>query len=217
MRLGFFRLRWSLILMVLAGILTLMAYPLAAKAEELIFRDRFEGRLDQGWYWLRENPGFWRLGERGLEIRLEPGVATTVKNALVRQAPNRAEGTYAIEVTVNNLSPLTNQYEQAGITWYVDGKPVFKLVKELVDGVVCIIPGKKPIPDRPVRLRLIVSRDRYIAQYRPEGEPEFLLAAEGSLPAPSQDEVSIQGYHGPTDAEHWVRFEDFRILRIDSR
>ena len=25
------------------------------------------------------------------------------------------------------------QYEQAGITWYNDGKPVFKEVKELVD------------------------------------------------------------------------------------
>lgn len=188
----------------------------AGAPEQLVFEDRFQGRLAEGWYWLRENPGFWRLTEKGLEIRVEPGVATTVKNALVRPAPNRAEATYAIEVTVNNLAPLTNQYEQAGITWYVDKKPVFKLVKELVDGQICIIPGKKPIPDRPVRLRLVVSKDRFVAQYKPEGEKAFLTAAEGSLPPPSVDEVSIQCYNGPADAEHWIRFEDFAIWKLPS-
>ncbi|MCS7238350.1 MAG: hypothetical protein NZ899_08775 [Thermoguttaceae bacterium] len=186
----------------------------ANQPEQLIFEDRLQGQLAQGWYWLREHPGYWRFGDKGLEIRVEPGVATTVKNALVRPAPNRAEASYAIEVTVNNLSPLTNQYEQAGITWYVAKKPVFKLVKELVDGQVCIIPGKKPIPDKPVRLRLVVSKDRFIAQYKPEGEKEFLTAAEGSLPPPSDDEVSIQCYNGPADAEHWIRFEDFRIWKL---
>lgn len=186
----------------------------AFAGEEIVFQDSFEKGIGPGWYWLRENPGFWRIREGALEIRLEPGVATTVKNALVRPAPDRSQGTFAIEVTVHNLAPLSNQFEQAGITWYVDGKPVFKLVKELVDGQVCIIPGKKPVSDRPVRLRLVVSADRFVAKYRPEGESEFQVAAEGSLPPPQKDEVSIQGYHGPTDQEHWVRFEDFRILRV---
>lgn len=209
--------QWRPTMLVALATTLVWAFCRPVAAEEVIFQDTFTGRLGEGWYWLRENPGYWRFGEKGLEIRIEPGVATTVKNALVRPAPNRAEGTFAIEVTVNNLSPLTNQYEQAGITWYVDGKPVFKLVKELVDGVVCIIPGKKPVPDKPVRLRLVVSRDRFVAQYRPEGAEEFLVAAEGALPPPSNDEVSIQGYHGPADAEHWVRFEDFRIIKLSDR
>ena len=65
---------------------------------------------------------------------MQPGVADTVKNALVRPAPDRRKGRYAIEVTVTNLTPPTQQFEQAGITWYHKGKPVFKLVKELIDG-----------------------------------------------------------------------------------
>jgi len=187
----------------------------AGEGEEVVFEDRLQGQLDPGWYWLREHPGFWRLGQEGLEIRVEPGVATTVRNALVRPAPDRNQGAFAIEVSVNNLSPLTNQYEQAGITWYINGKPIFKLVKELVDGQVCIIPGRKPVPDKPVRLRLVVSRDRYVAQYRVEGEKEFLTAAEGTLPPPDKDEVSIQCYNGPPDAEHWIQFRDFRIVRVN--
>ena len=57
-------------------------------------------------------------------------------------------------------------------------------------------------------------KDR-IAQFRPEGKGEFKTAAEGKLPAPGKDEVSIQCYNGPPDAEHWIRFDDFRIRRIE--
>jgi len=181
---------------------------------QILFEDRFEGRLADGWTWLRENPGAWRLRDGGLEIRIEPGHAQTVKNALVRPAPDRRAGTYAFEVTVTMVH-LTQQYEQAGITWYTDGKPVFKLVKELVDGELRIIPGHKPMDAETVQLRLVVDGEQWIAQYRPDAKGEFLTAAEGTLPPPGDDQVSIQGYHGPPDAERWVRFEDFRILRPD--
>jgi hypothetical protein len=181
---------------------------------EVLFEDRFEGGLAEGWTWLRENPDAWRFRDGALEIRLEPGNAQTVKNALVRPAPDRREGRYAFEVTVTMVR-LTQQYEQAGITWYTDGKPVFKIVKELVDGELCIIPGRSPMDAETVQLRLIVDGERWIAQFRPDARGEFLKAAEGELPPPGDDQVSIQGYHGPPDAEHWVRFEDFRILRLD--
>ncbi len=181
---------------------------------ELVFVDHFDGKLDKGWTWLRENQSCWRLREKALEIRVESGVADTVKNALLRKAPDRGEGKYAIEVTVSNATRPTRQYEQAGITWYRDGKPVFKLVKELIDGKLWIIPGKKPMPAKKVQLRLIVSADRFVAQYRPEGKGAFQTAAEGRLPAPKNDQVSIQCYNGPPDEEHWIRFEDFRILKL---
>ena len=46
--------------------------------------------------------------------------------------------------------------EQVGINWYSGDKPVFKLVKELIDGDVYVIPGKCPVADEPIRLRLTV-------------------------------------------------------------
>jgi len=180
----------------------------------VVFEELFEGSLDEGWTWLRENPQAWRIRQGALEIRVEPGVANTVKNALVRKAPDRKEGKFAVDVTVTNTTKPTQQYEQAGITWYHEGKPVFKLVKELINGELFIIPGKKPMPGEKVQLRLIVNGNDFIAQFRPDGKGKFETAATGTLPPPGNDQVSIQCYNGPADAEHWIRFDDFRILKM---
>jgi hypothetical protein len=192
-----------------------VATPAVASEEETIFEERFE--IGNGWSWIREVPANWRIREGALEIRVQPGVAKTVKNALVRQAPDRRQGTYAIDVTVTNLTRPTTQYEQAGITWYHDGEPVFKLVKELIDGELFIIPGRKPMSAQSVQLRLIVTADSWTAQYRPGGEGEFLTAADGKLPPPGKDQVSIQCYNGPPDAEHWIRFDDFCMRKLEDQ
>jgi hypothetical protein len=192
--------------------LTAAAEP-AAK-EQVLFEDPFEGKLAEGWSWLREDSKTWRIKDKALEIHVEPGVAHNVKNALVRKAPDRRKGTFAIEVTITNHTEPTQQYEQAGITWYHDGKPVFKLVKELVNGKLLIIPGGKPMASQSVQLRLVVTAEDWKAQYRPDGKGDFQTAAEGKLPPPGNDQVSIQCYNGPPDAEHWIRFDDFRILKL---
>ncbi|MHC4109647.1 MAG: family 16 glycoside hydrolase [Planctomycetota bacterium] len=182
--------------------------------EPVIFEDDFEGKPGEGWSWLREDPKTWRIKDEGLEILVQPGVANNVKNALVRQAPDRSKGKWCFEVTVTNNTVPTQQYEQAGITWYNDGKPVFKLVKELVSGTVMMIPSRKPMPAKTVQLRLIVDGDDYIAQFRPDGKGEFQTAAKGKLPPQRDDQVSIQCYNGPPNAEHWIRFDDFRISKL---
>jgi hypothetical protein len=184
---------------------------------QTVFEDRFDGRLGEGWTWLRENPGAWHLHEGALEIRVEPGVADTVRNALLREAPDRGRGTYAIEVVVTNTVRPTRQYEQAGITWYCGGKPVFKLVKELIDGDLYIIPGKVPMASESVRLRLTVTAESFKAEFQPDGKGDFLQAAAGSLPPPEDDRVSIQCYNGPDEGEHWIRFDDFRVVKVDER
>jgi hypothetical protein len=190
------------------------AATIRAEEPKLIFQDAFDAKPEAGWHWLRENPARWRVNDGALEIRAEPGLADTVKNALLRKAPDRSKGTYAIEVTVTHTTPPTQQYEQLGITWYVAQKPVFKLVHEQIDDATYIIPGKKPTHRKSIQLRLIVSKDRYVAQYRPDGKGEFQTAATGPLPPPGDDEVSIQCYHGPADVDHWMRFDDFRIYQM---
>ena len=194
--------------------LIMVNLPLFAAEPEVVFEDRFEKELAEGWTWLREDADAWRIKDKALEIRVQPGVAHNVKSALVRKAPDRGKGTFAVELTVSNHTKPTRQYEQAGITWYNNGKPVFKLVKELINKELYIIPGKKPMAAKTVQLRLIVTADEFTAQFRPEGKGKFQTAATGRLPKPGDDQVSIQCYNGPPDAEHWIRFDDFRILRL---
>ena len=182
--------------------------------EQTLVTDALKNAIDSTWNWLREHDGFWRHSAAGVEICVEPGVADTVQNALLRTAPDRSQGAYAIEVDVFNHALPTQQYEQAGITWYSDGKPVFKLVKELIDGDLYIIPGRKPMPAQGVRLRLVVTADTWEAQYRPDGDSEYQTAETGQLPPPNNDQVSIQCYNGPEDSEHWIRFANFTITRL---
>ena len=182
--------------------------------ETLVFKETFAGGFDSSWSWLREDAKLWRLEDGGLEVCVQPGLADTVINALVLDAPDRNEGSYAFEVTVHNHTLPTQQYEQAGITWYVDSKPVFKLVKELIDGDLYIIPGQKPMAAQSVTLRLIVTADSWEAQFQPEGASEFETAAAGDLPAPGKDQVSLQCYNGPEGSDHWIRFEDFQIKSL---
>jgi len=68
------------------------------------FEDAFNGKLAEGWTWLRENPANWRVADNAPEIRAEPGLAETVKNTLVRKAPDRGKGKIpAGEVAQNGL------------------------------------------------------------------------------------------------------------------
>jgi hypothetical protein len=183
--------------------------------ESVLFEDPLASELKPGWRWLREDPQDWRFQDQALEIRVRPGNAQTVRNALVREAPDRTQGPFAIEVTITSLTPPTEQFEQAGITWYSGGEPAFKFVKELVDGKRVVVPGFAPMTNRTVQLRVVISGNSWTGWFRPNAEGPFQKAATGEVPSRGQDEISLQCYHGPDTADHWIRFKDFRIVRVD--
>ena len=201
------------LLLLPAALLTLAGVALA-DGPTVLFEDSFDKKLGDGWTWLRENKDTWRIKDGALEIQVEPGVAHNVKNALLRKSPDRSKKKFAVEVTITFTSDPTRQYEQAGITWYHEKKPVFKLVHERIDGDLWIIPGRKPAPKKTVQLRLVVDGRKRTAQFREDLKGEFQTVAEGELPAPGNDEISLQCYNGPADAQHWIHFEDFRIVEL---
>src|SRR3989442_832833 len=64
------------------------------RGDEVLFQDDFRGKLGEGWSWRREHPRAWRVTERGLEVRIEPGnmwgPANNASNVLLRAAPDTA-------------------------------------------------------------------------------------------------------------------------------
>lgn len=193
---------------------------------ELIFQDRFQSKLAEGWNWRREHPGYWRTTNDALEIRLEPGnmwgPANNGKNVLFRPAPGFAEGPLEISVKVD-ISP-THQYEQADLVWYYDDSNMVKIGHELVDGKLSIVMGREendktrtlaiiPFPSSAVELRHVVETNRIRGFYRAPGG-QWKQAGECGLPVHGPPQISLQCYQGEDGVEHWARFSDFQIRRF---
>jgi len=210
----------------------LIALPLivvAAESDNALFQDDFQGKLGEGWSWVREHREAWRVTARGLEVRVEPGnmwgPANDARNVLVRPAPDTAnEG---IEISVNVENRPTSQYEQTDLVWYLDDSHMVKLGQELVDGKLSIVMGREendktrtiaiiPLDSFSVRLRLVVRDSRIQGQFRTPGADEWREAGECDVPAPpdAKAKISLQFYQGPAGIEHWARVTEFRIRRL---
>ncbi len=213
----------------LSSSLGVMLFAAAAcHANEALFQDDFKGKLGGGWSWVREDTKGWRVTERGLEIRVQPGnmwgPANNAKNVLVRNAPNPA--TDEIEVSVSVINQPTEQYEQVDLVWYYDDSHMVKLGQELVDGKLSIVMGGEendktrtiaiiPLKSFSVQLRLSKTANRIHGQFRTPDAETWQEAGECDLPVHGTPKVSLQCYQGPANVEHWARITEFRIRRLN--
>ena len=203
----------------------------AVSGGEVPFHDDFKGRLGEGWSWVREHPGAWRVTEGGLEVLIEPGnmwgPQNNARNVLIRPAPDivREE----IEVSVSLENKPTNQYEQVDLVWYYDDSNMVKLGQELVDGKLSVVMGREendktrtvaiiPLESTSVRLRFFAKENRIHGQFSISGAKEWRDVGECNLPATEKStaKISLQFYQGAEKVEHWARVTEFSIVRSQS-
>ena len=209
-----FLARWSFIIMV--PFLIAFAPIVSASAQEcVLFEDRFDGQLKPGWRWLRENPNCRRFAENALEIIAEPFADSEAKNVLLRPADFRGKGKFQVETKLTFLDKPTCQFQQGGLYWMQNGRVVFKLVHEYVDGRLYIFPGKIPVDSPSVNLRLISNGDDIIAEYCGDGEATYRRIYEGKLEKGNDDEIGIQCWNGSNANPCRILFHHFRIVRLD--
>jgi regulation of enolase protein 1 (concanavalin A-like superfamily) len=204
-------------------------FILHARADQILFTDDFNGKLGDGWSWIREHRDFWRESERGLEVRVEPGnewgLANDAKNILVHPAPDAT--TSEVDVSVVFDSHPTNQYEQADLVWFYDESDMVKIGREMVDGKPSIVMGREehdkartviiiPLVADSVQLRLAVKGNHIEGLYRESDDADWARAGECDLPKSGKvpAKVSLQFYNGPKDAQHWVRVTKFQVSKI---
>jgi regulation of enolase protein 1 (concanavalin A-like superfamily) len=210
---------------VLPVLLFLLLAP-AAFSEAPLFEDDFNGTLKEGWSWLRENPGAWRVANDALEIRVEPGnmwgKSNSAKNVLLRDVPAHGDEGIAVSATLENHP--TNQYEQIDLVWYYDDSHMVKIGLELVHGQLSLVMGREaedraitlsiiPMKTNVIRVRLTVKGNRIHGEYQVPGDDEWHEGGKCDLPVKGKPKVSIQAYQGAADVEHWARISDFRIER----
>ena len=187
-------------------------------AEGVIFKAPFRKALQDGWSWLREVPDQWRISDEGLEIKMEPLPGDGARNILFRKPPKEADGEFVVTVEIKALQPFTNPFQQAGLYWMQNDNLKFKFVMENIDGQLCVFPGNKPLEKEHVVLRLRFEDSQIVAEYQPDGTGDFLKAFEAPLPERNDetDRISLQCWHGPADAEAWIRFQKFSITKPKS-
>jgi regulation of enolase protein 1 (concanavalin A-like superfamily) len=200
-----------------------------AQADEFLFQDDFQRKLGEGWSWIREHREAWRLKERALEVRVEPGnmwgPPNNARNVLVRPAPHAANA--RIEISVNVENRPTEQYEQVDLVWYYDDGHMVKIGQELVDGQLSIVMGREendhtrtiaiiPLDSPSVRLRFVLSGDGIRGGFRTPQAKDWRDAGECNLPTPinGKAKISLQCYQGPATTEHWARITELRITRL---
>jgi len=104
-----------------------------------LFEEKFTGgKLGEGWTWVREEAGGWKIEGASLKMKALPGTIwykkNDAKNLLLRKAPvaGTEAAPIAIEVTVDS-SPETNA-EQCGLFLYYDDANYVKVVRECNKG-----------------------------------------------------------------------------------
>jgi regulation of enolase protein 1 (concanavalin A-like superfamily) len=182
------------------------------------------GALKKGWSWLREDRTAWRVGPRGLEIRVLPGNmwggANNARNVLVRPAfdPERA----AVTVSMQLENAPTEKYEQVDLVWYYSDSHMVKIGQELVNGQLSVVMGREendktrtiaivPIQPGALELRLRAKGKEVEGFYRRAGAGEWTRAGACDLPINGAPKVSVQCYQGPDQIEHWARLGEFSM------
>jgi regulation of enolase protein 1 (concanavalin A-like superfamily) len=215
--------------------LLLLVLILASRTEgatetDVIFHDTFQGRMLEGWTWVREDRTAWRITERGLEVRVQPGnmwgPPNNARNVLVR--PLSVPAGQGVEITVRLENRPTEQYEQVDLVWYYDDSHMVKLGQEMVDGKLSIVMGREegdktrtitiiPIEASSLEVRYVVRGNIIEGSFRTTGAGDWQRAGQCDLPVKGEAKVSLQCYQGPAQAEHWARFTDLRVRAIPAQ
>ncbi len=188
------------------------------------FVEPFRDQLSEGWSWVREDKSAWRIGQTGLEIRLQPGnmwgPPNNARNILVRPVPDPANQDVIASVAMENQP--TGQYEQVDLVWYYDDSNMVKLGQELVDGKLSVVMGREekdrtrtiaiiPLDSYTLQVRFLVRGNQLTGEYKPGNTTEWKTAGSCDLPVNGAPKISLQCYQGLATVERWAKLAGFQV------
>lgn len=193
----------------------------SADPDKVLFEEHFDGRLQDGWQWVREDPAEWRIRDNQLEVRSQPGriwSGNDAKNVLLR-GPLQPQD-LAASVTVAHKPG--EKWEQAGLLWYVDDDNFVKLISEHIDGQMYVVTareqggkgtvvGKVEVPAANLQLRLRVAANRVTGQWRLKPADSWSEAGTCEFATQGQPRFGLFTQNGPPHEPRWVRFDDFAV------
>lgn len=204
------------------------------RADDVLFKDDFKNGLSAKWEVSGLEKSDYRFRDGGLEMRVQPGQLTAKTPMLKLALPFSAKDTVFVSVKVTVLNEFTQDHEVAGVYLLDATGPDFGATKERVDGKLVFAPGdyefigkegeegdvKKYkvnyIADNKAAgpLRILVDRGNAFFQVGPSADDKF----QNHFYSAIDDRSHFKGFcltatGAPDKSSHWVRFEDFRVVK----
>ena len=203
-----------------------------AEGDKVLFEEKFQKKLSDGWTWLREDKKAWKLSDGALEIRALPGSlrekGNDAKNVLLRKPP--AAGTedepFAIEATVKNAPAQAG--EQAGVILYQDDDNYVSLVREHKGGKIFVrmireregeetVWAERQLEGESHGLRLLHLGNKIQAEVKMGTPPMWMPAYYGEPPFKGAVKAGLVAWGAPAAAERWAKFTDVRFVKPEGR
>ena len=140
-------------------------------------------------------------------------------NLLLRDPGTKGD----LDVEVFLKSKPTSEFEHAGVILYVDGDNYIVINKEMFQKPEIVLVAEqaakpatrqKPYEHEEVYLRLLVVGKKVTGQYRHYDSDPWQTVGDLDLPVAGPYKVGVFAGRPPQDADHRVRFSQFRILPV---
>src|SRR5262245_45777089 len=212
----------------------LLAASQASVAGEVLFEDAFDGALLPEWRVIGLKKDDYRIRNGSLEMRVQPGKATKETPMLMVALPFEAADNVAASVDLTLIDRFTEPGESAGLFLTDEDGREFGGEKKNLNGHLVFSPGEVefigkegtegdpqqyalkfwPANDDCGSLRIIVRGNYGYFQVGPSKDGKYLNFFHSALrPKEPKRGFCLSAFGGPTDKEHWVRFDNFRVVR----
>ncbi|TWT79632.1 hypothetical protein CA13_10360 [Planctomycetes bacterium CA13] len=202
--------------------------------EEVLFEDDFDGTLSSEWRAVGLTKDDYRIRDGGLEMRVQPGRRARDTPMLMVLLPFKTSEFVTASVELTLLDRFTEPAESAGLFLTDADSREFGGEKKNRNGHLVFLPGDvefigeegeegdpqqyamKFWPANEVygSLRIIVRGNYGHFQVGPSRKGKYLNFFHSAL---RKDEprrgFSLSASGGPSDRDHWVRFDNFRVTR----
>lgn len=217
------------------AILVLLCWCETSPGDDVIFADDFEAGLSSQWNVTGISRDDFRIIDGGLELRVQPGKLSDVTPMLAVAIPAQESDVLIASVEVTIPDRFTEPSELAGLFLTADGKLEFGAKKQNIDGYLLFSPGQPEFIGQPgeegdsdkytVRywpaanvsgpLRIVVRNDFAYFQVGPSPKGDYLSLFHSAIEkGRKQRGFALVAAGGPDKGAHWVRFDNFRIMRV---
>lgn len=204
-------------------------------AEEVLFEDTFDGQLSPEWKTVGLSEDDYRIRDGALELRVHPGKMTRSTPMLMVTIPFHATENVRASVELTLIDPFTELGESAGLYLTGEDHREFGATKKNINGHLVFSPGEVqfigqpgtegdpqqyalkfwPAQDAFGLLSIIVSDGYAYFRVGPSASGEYLNFFNSAVrPDEPKRGFCLSASGAPSQGEHWVRFDNFRVVRI---